>query len=283
MAEPERPNGHAHCRALLLPSTVCLNVVNGLCSGKMAASLSGGAGRRARSRDLGASPRRGGAMKVKMILPAPPRRRVPSGGHQVLIVSAARPCNAGAYLEMTRMWRSRTNRRADRSERHAGSVVFSLHHIRASRVSACRHYRSRGAYVALGGLHVNLAAERGGRTWRHDLHWTGEDTWPKFLADSSAAALTALPVRDPDVAVFQPSVRDLISATVPRPHSIVVSRGCPHGCDFCYKDAFFEADVLYTQTVDAALARSSVCPGSFVLSRRSSFGDRRFATGPSTG
>lgn len=25
----ERPNGHAHCRALLLPSSVCLNVVDG--------------------------------------------------------------------------------------------------------------------------------------------------------------------------------------------------------------------------------------------------------------
>jgi len=25
----ERPNGHAHCRALLLPSSVCLNVVKG--------------------------------------------------------------------------------------------------------------------------------------------------------------------------------------------------------------------------------------------------------------
>jgi secondary thiamine-phosphate synthase enzyme len=29
VAEPERPNGHAHCRALLLPSSVCLNVMNG--------------------------------------------------------------------------------------------------------------------------------------------------------------------------------------------------------------------------------------------------------------
>jgi secondary thiamine-phosphate synthase enzyme len=25
---PERPNGHAHCRALLLPSSVCINVAN---------------------------------------------------------------------------------------------------------------------------------------------------------------------------------------------------------------------------------------------------------------
>jgi secondary thiamine-phosphate synthase enzyme len=27
--EPERPNGHAHCRALLLPSSLCLNVIGG--------------------------------------------------------------------------------------------------------------------------------------------------------------------------------------------------------------------------------------------------------------
>jgi radical SAM superfamily enzyme YgiQ (UPF0313 family) len=39
------------------------------------------------------------------------------------------------------------------------------------------------------------------------------------------------------------------------PNSIVVSRGCPHVCDFCYKDAFFEAGrTFYTQSVDAALA-----------------------------
>jgi secondary thiamine-phosphate synthase enzyme len=29
MTDAERPNGHAHCRALLLPSSVCLNVVRG--------------------------------------------------------------------------------------------------------------------------------------------------------------------------------------------------------------------------------------------------------------
>jgi secondary thiamine-phosphate synthase enzyme len=28
-ASPDRPNGHAHCRALLLPSSVCLNIVDG--------------------------------------------------------------------------------------------------------------------------------------------------------------------------------------------------------------------------------------------------------------
>lgn len=29
VTEDERPNGHAHCRALLLPSSACLNVMNG--------------------------------------------------------------------------------------------------------------------------------------------------------------------------------------------------------------------------------------------------------------
>ena len=29
VTEDERPNGHAHCRALLLPTSACLNVTNG--------------------------------------------------------------------------------------------------------------------------------------------------------------------------------------------------------------------------------------------------------------
>src|SRR4030065_152374 len=39
------------------------------------------------------------------------------------------------------------------------------------------------------------------------------------------------------------------------PNSIVVSRGCPPHCDFCYKDAFFQGGrSFYTQGVDQALA-----------------------------
>ena len=29
LTDAERPNGHAHCRALLLPTSVCLNIVHG--------------------------------------------------------------------------------------------------------------------------------------------------------------------------------------------------------------------------------------------------------------
>jgi radical SAM superfamily enzyme YgiQ (UPF0313 family) len=42
----------------------------------------------------------------------------------------------------------------------------------------------------------------------------------------------------------------------------VVSRGCPHHCDFCYKDAFYEGGKsFYTQRVDAALAEIDRLPG----------------------
>ena len=46
------------------------------------------------------------------------------------------------------------------------------------------------------------------------------------------------------------------------PNSIVVSRGCPHHCAFCYKDAFFTGGrSFYTQRVDAALAEIARLPG----------------------
>ncbi|MGB0564520.1 MAG: B12-binding domain-containing radical SAM protein, partial [Spirulinaceae cyanobacterium] len=46
------------------------------------------------------------------------------------------------------------------------------------------------------------------------------------------------------------------------PNSLVVSRGCPHHCDFCYKDAFYQGGKsFYTQPVDAALAEMERLPG----------------------
>ena len=46
------------------------------------------------------------------------------------------------------------------------------------------------------------------------------------------------------------------------PNSLVVSRGCPHRCDFCYKEAFFEGGrSFYVQAVDDALAEIDRLPG----------------------
>ena len=64
------------------------------------------------------------------------------------------------------------------------------------------------------------------------------------------------------------------------PNSIVVTRGCPQHCDFCYKDAFFEGGKsFYTQRVDDALAEIDRLPGRHLYFLDDHlFGDRRFAT-----
>jgi len=64
------------------------------------------------------------------------------------------------------------------------------------------------------------------------------------------------------------------------PNSIVVTRGCPQHCEFCYKDAFFEGGrSFYTQRVDAALAEIARLPGRHLYFLDDHLlGDRRFAS-----
>jgi radical SAM superfamily enzyme YgiQ (UPF0313 family) len=63
------------------------------------------------------------------------------------------------------------------------------------------------------------------------------------------------------------------------PNSIVVSRGCPHSCDFCYKDGFFRGGKsFYTQAVDDALDEIERLPGRHLYFLDDHlFGDVRFA------
>jgi radical SAM superfamily enzyme YgiQ (UPF0313 family) len=143
-------------------------------------------------------------------------------------------------------------------------------------------YRRRGIYVALGGLHVTSLPDEAARHADTIFLGPGEDTWPRFLADfrqgrpgrvyrSGIRTLVGLP----------PIRRDLIKRRLYLvPNSIVVSRGCPHVCDFCYKEAFFEGGRgFYTQTVDAALAEIDRLPGRHLYFLDDHlFGDRRFAS-----
>jgi radical SAM superfamily enzyme YgiQ (UPF0313 family) len=64
------------------------------------------------------------------------------------------------------------------------------------------------------------------------------------------------------------------------PNSIVVSRGCPHACDFCYKEAFFQGGKsFYTQPIDAALAEIERLPGRHLYFLDDHlFGSPRFAS-----
>jgi radical SAM superfamily enzyme YgiQ (UPF0313 family) len=142
-------------------------------------------------------------------------------------------------------------------------------------------YRRRGVHVALGGLHVtSLPAEAAAHADTIFIG-PGEDTWPEFLTDLRARSPKRVyrsTVRT--LAGLPPIRRDLIRRRLYLvPNSIVVSRGCPHVCDFCYKEAFFEGGrSFYTQAVDAALAEIGRLPGRHLYFLDDHlFGDRRFA------
>ncbi len=158
--------------------------------------------------------------------------------------------------------------------------VYITSATRAYRIAD--HYRLRGAHVALGGLHVTSLPEEALAHADTVFIGPGEDTWPRFLADfrrgrqervyrSTLRTLADLP----------PIRRDLIKRRLYLvPNSIVVSRGCPHVCDFCYKDAFFAGGrSFYTQAVDAALAEIDRLPGRHLYFLDDHlFGDPRFAS-----
>jgi len=142
------------------------------------------------------------------------------------------------------------------------------------------HYRARGAHVCLGGLHVTSLPDEAAAHADTIFLGPGEDTWPAFLRDLRAGR----PGR-----VYQSRERTLIGAPPPRrdllkrnlylvPNSIVVSRGCPHACDFCYKTSFFAGGrSFYTRAVDEALAEIDGLPGRHLYFLDDNlFGDPRF-------
>jgi radical SAM superfamily enzyme YgiQ (UPF0313 family) len=126
------------------------------------------------------------------------------------------------------------------------------------------HYRRRGAHVALGGLHVTALPGEAARHADTIFIGPGEDTWPSFLADFRAGRPRKVYQSRARTLVGLPKVRrDLVKRHLYLvPNSIVVSRGCPHACDFCYKEAFFRGGKsFYTQAVDDALAEIERLPG----------------------
>jgi radical SAM superfamily enzyme YgiQ (UPF0313 family) len=143
-------------------------------------------------------------------------------------------------------------------------------------------YRQRGAHVCLGGLHVTSLPSEAAQHADTIFIGPGEDTWPAFLADYR----TWYPKK-----VYRSYTRSLIGSPPVRrdlikrhlylvPNSLVVSRGCPYTCDFCYKEAFFQGGKsFYTQSVDAVLAEIEGLPGRHLYFLDDHlFGNPRFAS-----
>jgi radical SAM superfamily enzyme YgiQ (UPF0313 family) len=144
------------------------------------------------------------------------------------------------------------------------------------------HYRKKGAHVALGGLHVTSLPQEAACHADTIFLGPGEDTWPAFLADWRAGRPgKEYHSQERTLLGVPPIRRDLIKRHLYLvPNSIVVSRGCPHVCDFCYKEAFFRGGKsFYTQTVDDALTEIARLPGRHLYFLDDHlFGHVRFAT-----
>jgi len=140
--------------------------------------------------------------------------------------------------------------------------VYITNAFRAYRIAD--NYRKKGAYVCLGGLHVTSLPEEAMPHAHSIFLGPGEECWPRFLKDYKVGrAQKIYSSTERTIEKIPPVRRDLIKRHLYLvPNSIVVSRGCPYHCDFCYKDAFFEGGKnFYTQRVDAALAEIERLPG----------------------
>lgn len=125
-------------------------------------------------------------------------------------------------------------------------------------------YRRRGIYVVMGGLHTTACPDESLLHADTVVLGPAEEAWPRFLSDfrnqipkriyrSISRELSSLP----------PLRRDLIKRkNYFVPNSIVVSRGCPYTCDFCYSSSFFHGGShFYTYPVNKALSEIQQLPG----------------------
>jgi radical SAM superfamily enzyme YgiQ (UPF0313 family) len=158
--------------------------------------------------------------------------------------------------------------------------VYITNSLRAYEIAD--NYRSRGIFVALGGLHVSSMPEEASRHADAIFVGPGEQTFPDFLRDfrNGKPKSTYVSTHGRTLIGQPPIRRDLIKRNKYLvPNSLVISRGCPHHCDFCYKDAFFKGGkTFYTQQIDAILKEIDGLPGKHLYFLDDHlFGNPRFA------
>ncbi len=145
-------------------------------------------------------------------------------------------------------------------------VLIQVYITNAKRAySIAKQYRDRGIFVALGGLHVTSLPEEAEIYADTIFLGPAEQTFPKFIRDFKANKIKKryISTNNRTIQNIPPVRRDLIKRQKYLvPNSLVMSRGCPHHCDFCYKDAFFKGGKsFYTQRVDEILTEISRLKG----------------------
>jgi radical SAM superfamily enzyme YgiQ (UPF0313 family) len=206
-------------------------------------------------------------MKIKMILPALMEAKSPywrpikySLFPPLGLATLAAYCSEDDEIELLDEHIEEIN-----TEDNPDLVVIQVYITNAFRSYALAdHYRKKGTYVCLGGLHVSSLPDEAMQHADSIFIGPGEEIFPEFLKDfRSKEAKPVYTNRKRSITDIPPIRRDLIKRDLYLvPNSIVVSRGCPHHCDFCYKDAFYEGGrSFYTQRVDDALKEIDRLPG----------------------
>ncbi len=125
-------------------------------------------------------------------------------------------------------------------------------------------YRAKGSYVILGGLHVTTLPEEAEKHADTIFLGPGEDTFPKFLKDfKNKSTLKRYYSTQRTLGNLKLPRRDLINRDLYFvPNSLVISRGCPHNCSFCYNKSFYKGGKsFYTRRIDKALEEIESLPG----------------------
>ena len=143
------------------------------------------------------------------------------------------------------------------------------------------HYRKNGTFVILGGLHVTSLPDEAAKHADSIFLGPAEESFPRFLKDLRKKKVSKRYVsHNRTISTIPPIRRDLINRRLYLvPNSIVVTRGCPHHCSFCYKDAFYQGGKsFYVQQVNDALAEIDRLPGRHLYFLDDHLlGHRRFA------
>lgn len=145
-------------------------------------------------------------------------------------------------------------------------VIIQVYITNAYRAyDIAKKYKEKGSYIALGGLHVTSLPDEAKHYANTIFIGPGEQTFPEFLVDfkNRNPKTTYISGKNRTI-VGQPKIRrDLIKRNKYLvPNSLVFSRGCPHHCDFCYKDSFFKGGKsFYTQKIDEILDEINRLPG----------------------
>jgi len=160
-----------------------------------------------------------------------------------------------------------------------GIEVYITNAYRAYKIAD--HYRKNGTFVILGGLHVTSLPDEAAKHADSIFLGPAEESFPRFLKDLRKKEVSKRYVsHNRTISTIPPIRRDLIDRRrYLVPNSIVVTRGCPHHCSFCYKDAFYQGGKsFYVQQVDDALAEIDRLPGRHLYFLDDHLlGHRRFA------